>query len=165
MDGLSWTKVATATALVLALVPLALPGGMTLTLCLSSETLQLNAPWADACGGCAPIVAKAAPNEESSACCGNTAHADDETDREPIGRLPGCHTLRPTDTCLCCVELGKTTKRPSMPLEIFSVPEGGLAPARLHASFSPLRGRAFRAPVHATGPPPPPVASLPPLLL
>jgi len=105
---------ATVLALMLALIPLLLPSGMALSLCLSSHRLQLHAPGMDACGGCY----QASPGEgvePIASCCSSTG-----LDAEPAA--PGTTTadgdLRsgPGDDCRCCVELTKTVKQPSVPL-------------------------------------------------
>lgn len=118
-----WTSGATTAALILALIPLVLPGGMAVSLCLSTDRLQLHAPGVDACGGCGPAAADGSERgvtseAEPSSCCSSRHPPATPADR------PGSHVDDADHgaDCGCCVELAKTDKDPGKPLESQATP-------------------------------------------
>lgn len=109
-----------------ALIPLVLPGGLALSVCLTTHQLQVHGVGHhDACGGCDVP----APTEPAHSCCGtmtNTADAGTALRDVPAGKA-----------CDCCVEVAtltkEPTKRPETPRGPSALPPHAAPPLHLDA--------------------------------
>ncbi|NRA97737.1 MAG: hypothetical protein HRU14_16190 [Planctomycetes bacterium] len=99
MASRRWTPVANAAVLLVALVSLGLPGGVTLSVCLRTNTLQVHGIGQDVCGGCGT---SAVTETVHAPCCGGEPDAG--------------AAVPENDDCRCCLELASVSKQPARPL-------------------------------------------------
>lgn len=147
MASRRWTPVASAAVLFVALVSLGLPGGITLSVCLRTNTLHVHDVSHAACGGCEAseiVTAAQAP------CCGGEPDAGASV---PEG-----------DDCLCCLELTTVSKQPTRPLP---GNPGPFTPERTTSllDHAPDRATESTAAIQPTVLPPPGGSFVSPLLI
>ena len=136
---------ANAAVLFVALVSLGLPGGITLSVCLSSNTVQIHGVGQDVCGGCG---AGDATSTDRAPCCGGEPGVADPED----------------DECMCCLELATVSKQPTRPLPD-SQDNAELPRATSALDHAPDRAARHATPIRATASPPAGGSFVSPLLI